>query len=118
MRAAHCERSFERRVRSDAPYLPVLDVSRFPRVLREPPAALGVSALDDSSIGIAVKPWVSVIDFGVVPGELYQQIVERFRTSGIDMPFPQREIRIVKDSSDWGTLTRKRIGFETLPVST
>ena len=46
-------------------------------------------------INIAIKPWVSIHDFPSVPGELYQALVETFREQRIQMPFPQREIRIL-----------------------
>src|SRR5205823_3121301 len=53
-------------------------LARNPRVLKEPASAVGVSLLADSSINIAVKPWVAVADYGAAAGELYQAIVERF----------------------------------------
>lgn len=66
-----------------------------PRVLRDPTPVVIVSALSDSSITYAVKPWVKVNDYVSAQGELYQAIVERFRAANIEMPFPQREIRIL-----------------------
>jgi small conductance mechanosensitive channel len=66
-----------------------------PKVLKDPVAGYGVTELDDSSINIAVKPWVSVQDFASAPGEIYEAIVEKFRERRIEMPFPQREIRIL-----------------------
>jgi small conductance mechanosensitive channel len=66
-----------------------------PRVLKEISPGLGITTLGDSSINIAVKPWVKVTDFGPAQAEIYQAIVERFRARDIEMPFPQREIRIL-----------------------
>ena len=43
-------------------------------------------------------PWVKVEDFGSTPGELYQAIVERFGARRIDIPFPQREVRLLNGS--------------------
>lgn len=65
------------------------------RVLKEPPAAVGVTLLADSSINIAVKPWVAVADFVPASAELYQAIVDRFRERNISIPFPQREVRLL-----------------------
>jgi small conductance mechanosensitive channel len=65
------------------------------RVLTEPAPVIQVASLADSSIEIAVRPWVNVPDFGAARGELNRAIVERFRHQGIVIPFPQREIRML-----------------------
>jgi small conductance mechanosensitive channel len=70
-------------------------LARSTKVLKDPAPAYGVVELADSSINIAIKPWVLVENFAGAPGELYQAIVEAFRDQRIDMPFPQREIRIL-----------------------
>lgn len=66
------------------------------RVLADPVAVVGISTLADSSIQIAVKPWVKVPDFVPAAGEINKAIVEEFRTRGISVPFPQREIRLLQ----------------------
>lgn len=65
-----------------------------PRVLKSPEPVVGVSVLADSSIVIAVQPWVKVGDHGAAGGELNQAIVEAFRAKRIEIPFPQREVRV------------------------
>jgi len=70
-------------------------LSKNSRVLKELAPGIGVSALADSSINIAVKPWVAVSDYGPACAEINQAIVERFRDQGISIPCPQREIRIL-----------------------
>ena len=67
-----------------------------PRVLRDPAPAIGVAALGDSAVQIAVKPWVSVDDYGDVGGELNVAIVDACRRHGISIPFPQREVRLLR----------------------
>jgi small conductance mechanosensitive channel len=69
-----------------------------PRVLKDPAPLIGISVLADSAITISMQPWVSVADYGVVQAELYQAIVERFRARRIDIPFPQREVRLLNGS--------------------
>ena len=66
-----------------------------PRVLRDPAPAIGVAALAESAIQIAVKPWVSVEDYADVGGELNVAIVDACRRRGISIPFPQREVRLI-----------------------
>jgi small conductance mechanosensitive channel len=72
-------------------------LSQNPRVLQDPAPALGVSSLADSSISWNVKPWVKVQDFTAAPGELYSAMVKNLAAVGIEMPFPQREIRILNE---------------------
>jgi small conductance mechanosensitive channel len=66
-----------------------------PKILKDPPAVIGVSLLGDSAVTIAVKPWVSIDTFVAVGPEINQAILERFRARQIEMPFPQREIRML-----------------------
>jgi small conductance mechanosensitive channel len=66
-----------------------------PRALQDPAPRIGVSALADSSINIAVKPWVLVDDVNLARAEIYKAIVERFRVENILIPFPQREVRVL-----------------------
>jgi small-conductance mechanosensitive channel len=45
-----------------------------------------------------VKPWVKVPDFAATQLELYQAIIEQFRANQFEIPFPQREIRVLDGS--------------------
>jgi small conductance mechanosensitive channel len=65
------------------------------RVLRELEPLIVVSTLADSSVNIAIKPWVAVTDFGVTASEINQAVLAAFRDAGIVIPFPQREVRMV-----------------------
>ncbi len=68
-----------------------------PRVLTQPAAVIGVSALADASIGIAVKPWVKVPEYGAAAAEINRAIVAKFRDAGVDYPASLRDMRIVGD---------------------
>jgi len=74
-------------------------LNRDPRVLKEPAPVVGINALEDSSISISVKPWVKVPDFTEAQLELYKAIVEQFRGRQIEIPFPQREVRLLNPVS-------------------
>jgi len=74
----------------------ILDAN--PRVLKEPAPVVGISSLGDSSINISIKPWVKVPDFGAAQLEIYQATVEQFRANQIEIPFPQRELRVLDGS--------------------
>ncbi len=70
-----------------------------PRVLPEPAAVVGVTQLADCSINIAVKPWVKVPDYVAAIATINQAIVEKFREAKIEIPIPQREIRILSGAA-------------------
>jgi len=65
-----------------------------PRVLKDPEPGVGISALADSAITIAIRPWVAVTDYGPAQSEIYQAVVRRFRDGRIEIPFPQREVHL------------------------
>jgi small conductance mechanosensitive channel len=65
------------------------------RVLKDPAPLVAISLLADSSIHIAVKPWVNVTDYGPVGGDINKAIVEQFRARNISIPFPQHEVRLL-----------------------
>jgi small conductance mechanosensitive channel len=69
------------------------------RVLREPKPVIQVVSLADSAILIAVKPWVAVTNYGPVAGEINLSLVEELRKREISIPYPQREIRLLKDAA-------------------
>jgi small conductance mechanosensitive channel len=66
-----------------------------PRVLRDPEAVVQTVQLGDSSVGIAVRPWVQVQDQVPATGEIYVSLLEAFRTRGVVIPVPQREVRLI-----------------------
>ena len=66
-----------------------------PRVVRDPVPVVAPARFDDSSIAIAVKPWVAVQDQVPAPGEIYAAVHEAFRARGVAVPVPQREVRLL-----------------------
>lgn len=82
-------------------------LSKNPRVLKELAPAVAVTTLADSSINIAIAPWVTIGDFGAAKGEIYQAVLERFREAGISIPFPQREIRLLNGNGPHDLRTKQ-----------
>jgi small conductance mechanosensitive channel len=70
------------------------------RVIKELSPGVGIAALGDFAVTLAIKPWASVSDFGAAGAEINQAILEEFRVRNIQMPFPQREIRILNNVSE------------------
>jgi len=66
-----------------------------PKILQEPEPFIRVLALTDSSVQIAIRPWTATADFYVTGGEVTQAVLETFRERGIQIPFPQREVRLL-----------------------
>jgi len=66
-----------------------------PRVLKDPAPVMGIVALADSAINLSIRPWSAVSDFGSTHRELYKQLVEEFRANRIEIPVPQREVRLL-----------------------
>ena len=73
-------------------------LARMPMVLKDPAPVVGVAGFGDSAITIAIKPWTKVADFGAAGGAVNQAVIEEFRKQGIEMPFPQREIRVLNET--------------------
>jgi small conductance mechanosensitive channel len=69
------------------------------RVLKDPIPVIQVVTLAESAVLIAVKPWVAVTDYGPVAGELNLSLVEELRKREISIPYPQHEVRLLKDAA-------------------
>jgi small conductance mechanosensitive channel len=66
-----------------------------PRVLADPMPVIQVVSLAESAVQIAVRPWVSVADYGMVAGELNVSLLAELRRRGVAIPYPQREVRLI-----------------------
>jgi small conductance mechanosensitive channel len=64
-------------------------------VLQDPPPVVQPMQFGDSSISIAVKPWVAVQDLAAATGEIYAALLVALRAHGVVMPLPQREVRLI-----------------------
>lgn len=65
------------------------------RVLQDPQPVVQPMQFGDSSISIAVKPWVAVQDQGQATGEIYAAMLGALRARGVVIPPPQREVRLI-----------------------
>ena len=60
-----------------------------PRILKEKPTLIAVSALADSSVNFAVRPWVLTADYLDVYFALTEQVKKQFDLNNISIPYPQ-----------------------------
>jgi len=66
------------------------------RILTEPEPTVGVLELGDSSVNFAVRPWVKVADYWPVYFDVHERMKLRFDEAGISIPFPQRDVHLIK----------------------
>lgn len=75
----------------------LLELAKDPRVLESPAPEAVVAALGDSAITLSLRLWVNTGDYGGVLNKLNAEVRDRLRDAGIDIPFPQRVIRLVQE---------------------
>jgi small conductance mechanosensitive channel len=66
-----------------------------PRVLKDPVPNLGAGQLTPNGIDLSVGPWVAVPDLSSATSELNQAIVAAFRSKGIQLARPYRDIKLI-----------------------
>jgi len=69
-------------------------VEQDPRILADNPIQIGVLALAESSVDIAVRPWVNTDDYWPVHFDLHERIKLALDEANIEIPFPQRAVHL------------------------
>lgn len=64
------------------------------RILEDPAPALMVSELADSSVNLAVRPWVNSADYWAVRSDMLENVKLRFDAEGISIPYPQTDVHL------------------------
>jgi len=67
-----------------------------PRILPEPSPTIGLMEMGDSSINFAFRPWVKIDDYWDLFFELQERMKIRFDEENITIPFPQRDVHLLK----------------------
>jgi small conductance mechanosensitive channel len=67
-------------------------------ILDLPEPQVVVSALGDSSVNISVRYWAKNEDFWATRFYMLEEGKRRLESAGITIPFPQRDVHIIKDS--------------------
>jgi len=63
------------------------------------PVPIGVLTLADSSIKIALRPWVTCSEYWPLRFDLQETIKKRFDAKGIEIPFPKMDVTFQKTTS-------------------
>lgn len=69
------------------------------RFMRDPEPSFFVSGLDDSAVTVSVYVWVRSSEFGVLKREYTEAVKRLFDEKGIEIPYPQRVLHVLNDSS-------------------
>lgn len=77
----------------------LLELANDPRVHKDPAPQAVISTLGDSSITVSLRVWVNTGDYWDVLFMLNEHARDRLRAEGIDIPFPQRVIRVVQEAT-------------------
>ena len=70
-----------------------------PRVLKDPAYQVMISNLGDSSVDVTIRLWTAAADVWPVRWDLTKAFKEKLDAKGIDIPFPQRTVHLVKDAA-------------------
>ena len=73
-------------------------VSADPRFMPEPAMTVLVDGLDASSVNFLVRAWVARPDFFAFQRDMNREVKIALDAAGIEIPFPQRTVHIVKDA--------------------
>ncbi|MGI9265113.1 MAG: mechanosensitive ion channel family protein [Gammaproteobacteria bacterium] len=64
--------------------------------LDEPAPKVTVASLGDSSVNLAVRPWIKSSTYAPASHEMLERIKKTLDAAGISIPFPQRDVHIYK----------------------
>jgi small conductance mechanosensitive channel len=81
----------------------LLELGKDPRVLADPAPQAVISTLGDSSITVSLRLWTKTSDYWDVMFMLNAEARDRLRAENIDIPFPQRVIRVVQEQPEAST---------------
>ncbi|CRM60907.1 Small-conductance mechanosensitive channel [Pseudomonas sp. 31 R 17] len=76
----------------------LLELAKDPRVLADPAPVAVVSTLGDSSITVSLRCWTKTADYWDVVFMLNELARDRLKAADIDIPFPQRVIRVMQEA--------------------
>ena len=77
----------------------VLDaINRFPEVCQKPGPQAGIQEFGDSSVNIGYRYWIPTAKYFQLMTAVNLAIYKTLQRDGLTMPYPQMEVRMVKES--------------------
>lgn len=71
-----------------------------PRVLKDPAPLIKVESLGDSLVNILFRVWTARTDWLDTKLDLVQRCKEQLEAGGISIPFPQRDVHLIRQAGD------------------
>ena len=68
------------------------------RVLQDPASSVNTSRLGDSAVVLLVRCWTKAADFWDTKLDLTRALKERLDQEGISIPFPRREVHLLRSA--------------------
>jgi small conductance mechanosensitive channel len=69
------------------------------RVLKDPEPVVRLHELADSSVNFVCRPWVRPDDYWDVYWDITREVKRRFDAEGVSIPFPQRDVHLIQETS-------------------
>jgi small conductance mechanosensitive channel len=66
------------------------------RILKDPAPFIGLVNLGDSSVDLTVRVWCESAEYWNVFFSMNEKVYKTFTEKGINIPFPQMDVHIVK----------------------
>ena len=73
-------------------------MSKDDRILHDRDTRVSISELADNSVNFVVRPWVKSEDYWDVKFDMNAEVKRQFDEKGISIPFPQREVHLIKEA--------------------
>lgn len=70
-------------------------LGKFPEIVKNPAAQIGIAAFGDSAINIAYRYWVPTTKYFQISHSVNLGVYKAFKEAKINIPFPQQEVRIL-----------------------
>ncbi len=67
------------------------------RILDDPKPFIAVKELADSSVNFTVRAWVNASDYWGVFFRMNEEVYKTFEKEGLNIPYPQTDVHIIKD---------------------
>ena len=69
-------------------------------VLADPEPNVKVHELGDSSVNFVCRPWTQTSNYWTVYWDITRTVKERFDAEGVSIPFPQRDVHVIPESTE------------------
>ncbi|ACL03281.1 MscS Mechanosensitive ion channel [Desulfatibacillum aliphaticivorans] len=73
-------------------------LKNFEDIPEEPASQIGIEAFADSSINIGVRYWAPTIKYYDLQYKVNLAIYKALKEVGVEIPYPQRDVRIIKET--------------------